>query len=1229
MISGEQESSGNFYVVGGALALEAPSYIERQADRQLLTTLLNHQFCYILDSRQVGKTSLMVKALRGLADHSVQVVSLDLTLIGKNLSAEQWYSGLLRALSKQLDLRKPVESYWFAQERLGPSQRWFGALEEVILPALKNPLVIFIDEIDAVRGLSFSTDELFAGIRAIYQQRTQNPEWEKITFCLVGAAAPAQLIQEVRSTPFNIGQGIAPTDFTLHEAEPLAMGLLPLVGSKDVAKRLLNRIHYWTNGHPYLTQRLCQQLLEGGVGTPKAVDDCCTSLFLNPRARTEEINFISVGNTFAANEMDRIAALNLYRRVLAGRTVEYQPADPAFEILRLSGLVTVREGRVVPRNRIYARIFGRNWIKEMMPGAELRRQRQALWRGIGQASMVWIIVLGALLYGYLQNRSAVQAVQNEQQARHKLDRVNHDLEAAQTRLGLATKEATRIERESHLSQTKARERLLKLDDIRRAAEAQARRATSQLRASQGQLQQNGRTLTKQQQELARVTSEATTARKLAKETAGLVTGQYGTLAGALGGTRGRQYEALEYSLKEIDLAKRSGRAVDAPMLQRLADAVNIGLMRRRTFTESFAIDQASFNRQGNLLVTGGKSHFASVWDVGTGKRVQMLDLYPERAGESWRSPDSLAFSADGNWLVTGVLPGTVRVWQVTSENSQNPLRLYTELKGIKGSGFPVMSVAISPHGGRVIVPTQDNSAEIWTLATGERQHLPGRHKAPVWAVAFAPDRPLVATGSEDGLIKLWNYKTNKQVAELSLRDPATITALSFSRDLLLVARKDGMTFTWGADSQGLWHDGERIKEFSWHRSWASTMMPSPDNAYRGHELAATASKDGTTALWNLHWPTSDPLFTLDTHKQWVTDARFSWDGRRLVTASWDRTAQVWDITQPLIFNVGGKMNYAEFSSSGHLLVTSGDDASAIVHNLESGITWPCFNGVSVRHTTITRDEKVMVTADTLGRIRLWRTGTSATGAREPLGEVGKHNGIAYDIRLTRDEKTLVSVGTDKAVRFWDVTARKQTKALVLPAAGYSVELSPDESRVLVSCADGVVRILSRESGSVLHSFPARDARDWPNEAAFSPDGRWVAVAESSGSISFWEASTGRLHARLIGHIASATSVAFAPDGQRLASAGQDGQVHFWDVSKLIQGNSAAVPELSIRAHTAGALSVRFSPNGESIVTAGADGTVRPFPATLGAYLKRAHELQKLPYERLWQTNLPLPTLEKD
>src|SRR5207247_958341 len=87
------------------------------------------------------------------------------------------------------------------------------------------PLVIFIDEIDVVRGLPFSTDEFFAGIRECYNRRAEDAEYERLTFCLLGVASPSDLIRDTRLTPFNIGRRIELADFTPAEAAPLTEGL--------------------------------------------------------------------------------------------------------------------------------------------------------------------------------------------------------------------------------------------------------------------------------------------------------------------------------------------------------------------------------------------------------------------------------------------------------------------------------------------------------------------------------------------------------------------------------------------------------------------------------------------------------------------------------------------------------------------------------------------------------------------------------------------------------------------------------------------------------------------------------------------------------------------------------------------------------------------------------------------------------------------------------------------
>src|SRR5437588_5204758 len=134
-------TEASFYVTGGTLRSDAPSYVERRADKDLHEALGRGEFCYVLTSRQMGKSSLMVHTAARLREAGVQVAILDLTAIGQNLSPEQWYGGLLRRLGRPLDpsgdLEEELEAFWFAQEaRLGPLERWMAALQQIVLPRL-------------------------------------------------------------------------------------------------------------------------------------------------------------------------------------------------------------------------------------------------------------------------------------------------------------------------------------------------------------------------------------------------------------------------------------------------------------------------------------------------------------------------------------------------------------------------------------------------------------------------------------------------------------------------------------------------------------------------------------------------------------------------------------------------------------------------------------------------------------------------------------------------------------------------------------------------------------------------------------------------------------------------------------------------------------------------------------------------------------------------------------
>src|SRR5881409_815750 len=103
--------SFEFYVAGGTLHPDAPSYVERQADKDLLEGLLKGEFCYVLTSRQMGKSSLMVRTATRLREQGIEVVVLDLTAVGQNLTPEQWYDGLLGRLGRQLYLDEQLEQF--------------------------------------------------------------------------------------------------------------------------------------------------------------------------------------------------------------------------------------------------------------------------------------------------------------------------------------------------------------------------------------------------------------------------------------------------------------------------------------------------------------------------------------------------------------------------------------------------------------------------------------------------------------------------------------------------------------------------------------------------------------------------------------------------------------------------------------------------------------------------------------------------------------------------------------------------------------------------------------------------------------------------------------------------------------------------------------------------------------------------------------------------------------
>lgn len=388
-----------FFVSGGTMPESALSYVERAADRHLLDALLDGKFCYVLNSRQMGKSSLCVRVKTLLANKGVACAFVDLTRIGgQNLSAEQWYAGILGEIGRSLGLRTEFLLYWKEHVHESPMQRVFGGLREVALVKKDGLVVVFIDEVDAARSLPFNADEFLTGIRECYNRRAHDPIYDRLTFCLLGAAVPSDLIRDARTTPFNIGERIYLKDFTREEAAVLAKGL----GAGR--EQLLDRVFYWTNGHPFLTQSLCTAIEQDpSIRTNTDVDALVARGLFEPKAKETNINLADVGNRLVngyadGDDVDKFRSdiLSMYKSVLHGKRVVDDESNRTCAVLKLSGLVRSENRELKVRNRIYERVFNGDWILERMPGQELRRQRRAFRLGVVRTATVAAVVIGVI-----------------------------------------------------------------------------------------------------------------------------------------------------------------------------------------------------------------------------------------------------------------------------------------------------------------------------------------------------------------------------------------------------------------------------------------------------------------------------------------------------------------------------------------------------------------------------------------------------------------------------------------------------------------------------------------------------------------------------------------------------------------------------------------------------------------------------------------------------------------